>query len=179
MPSNFFGSNLPPQVTSSQTASARSLNRATMRTGCNATIDQSNFASSAMPSVVENSDYWLQALATASSNVYGTVTSADDIMKVVDVSTGDNGTDHSSVNRAVKDYTYNVVWQFSHASVGASQVNANYVIGLDGLFRTDVGVISSHAAIATTVGMVSNTWATDLTASQNYNARYGGGIYSA
>lgn len=171
MPSNFFGSNLPPQVTSSQTASARSLNRATMKTGCNAVIDQSNFASPAVPNVVENSDYWLQGLATASSDVYGTVTSIDDIMKVVDISTGDNGTDHSNVNRAIKDYSIDAV-------IGPN-IDSNFVLDIHGLYRNTNGVISSWSAIATTESMVTFTYATDLTASQNYNVRYGGGIYSA
>lgn len=179
MPSNLFGSYLPPQVRSTRAGSVNASKRATMRTGCNVTIDQSNFASSPVPSVIENSDYWLQALATASSDVYGTVTPVDDIFKVVDVSTGDNGMDHSSVNRAVKDYTYTGTFQFSTAAVGSSNINQSFIIGLDGRFKTDTNLMASQALIAVTLGMTSVTWASDTGASQNYTVRYGGGIYSA
>lgn len=147
MPSNLFGSNLPPQVRSSVTATQRSA-RPQIATGG---IAQGNgsFNQTAVHAVQESQEYWLD-------NKYN-VNPVDDIVKNIDSGTGDNNMVSNSV------HTFKGIYGFTGGLI-AYPINGsnNVFLTINGFFSastTDLNdaIEQTQAELSTTLGTRART----------------------
>lgn len=163
MNSNYYGSNLPPQVRTSLTALQRS-QRATIKTGA---ISQSAgaFNNPETHSIQEGSEYWLDNAYTANP--------VDDVFRGIDVGLGDNGTVHSSINLFYGKQGLDGPFHLfpvngSYMSIPVIMDIHGRLIGENGATFTGLG----HAV--TTLSINYGLQLSNRTDNQGYTANYGG-----